>query len=125
MKKKIIDCLTWYANRIAETTTYTLWPDNLCGSFKEVKEATERFLEELKKYIDFENLTEEEARELRFCQWSKEEPDLYLIPLYLLPILPIGIEVTCINGEKLIYDGHNIDTDIRFGCLAYGIRVKR
>ena len=121
MKKEIVNCLTWYANSIASTTIYTDWSDEFCRQV--VKKATERFLEKLKKYIDFENLTEEEALELRFGQWSENEPDLYLIPLYLLPILPIGTEVTCINGEKLIYDGHNINTDIRFGCLAYGIGI--
>ena len=124
MKKEIVNCLTWYANSIASTTIYTDWSDEFCRQV--VKKATERFLEKLKKYIDFENLTEEEeALELRFGQWSENEPDLYLIPLYLLPILPIGTEVTCINGENLIYDGHNINTDIRFGCLTYGIKVKR
>lgn len=122
MKNKIINCLTWYANQIAQTTTHTNWSDEFCR--QEVKKATERFLEELKEYIDFENLTEKEARELRFNWWIKDEPDLYLIPQYLLPILPIGIELTCIDGKKLIYDGHNIDTDIPFEWLPYGIRVK-
>lgn len=122
MKAEMMNCFTWYANRISETTTYSDWSDAFAR--QEVREATQKFLEALKRYIDFENLTEKKAKELRFQKWSKDNPDLYLIPLYLLPILPIGMEVTCINGEKIIYDGHNLDTDIRCGCLAYGIRVK-
>nr|DAE02574.1 MAG TPA: hypothetical protein [Siphoviridae sp. ctmYS12] len=28
------------------------------------------------------------------------------------------------SGEDIIYDGTNIDTDVRYGCLAYGIEIK-
>lgn len=122
MKPEIINCLTWYANKVAETVQYTNWSDEFCR--EEIKRATDRFVNELKKYINFNNLTEGEAQELRFGKWSDDEPDLYLIPLYLLPILPIGTKLTCINGQKIVYDGHNIDNDVRFGCLAYGVRVK-
>ena len=124
MKQEIVNCLTWYANKVAETTQYTNWSDKFCR--KEIKESTERFLEELKKYIDFSNLTEEEAKELRFGRWDPEEsPTLWLLPLYLLPIVPIGTELTNIFGKKIIYDGSNVDTDIRFGCIAYGIEIKK
>lgn len=122
MKPEITNCLTWYANQVAETVQYTNWSDEFCR--EEIKRATDRFVNELKKYINFNNLTEGEAQELRFGKWSDDEPDLYLIPLYLLPILPIGTKLTCINGQKIVYDGHNIDNDTRFGCLAYGVRVK-
>lgn len=122
MKPEITNCLTWYANKVAETVQYTNWSDEFCR--EEIKRATDRFVNELKKYIDFNNLTEEEAQELRFGKWSDDEPDLYLIPLYLLPILPIGTKLICINGDEIVYDGKNVDNDVRFGCLAYGIRVK-
>lgn len=121
MKNEIRNCLTWYANRVAETTQYN-WSDEFCR--KEIKETTEKFLDELKKHIDWDNLTVEEARELRFMQWDEDMPDLYLIPLWLLPILPIGMEVTSIDGTKIINNGTNIDNDIRFGCIAYGITIK-
>lgn len=122
MKPEITNCLTWYANQVAETVQYTNWSDEFCR--EEIKRATDRFVNELKKYIDFNNLTEEEAQELRFGKWSDDEPDLYLVPLYLLPILPIGTKLICINGDEIVYDGKNVDNDVRFGCLAHGIRVK-
>ncbi len=157
MKTKIINCLTWYANKIAETVQYENWSDEDCR--KEVRESTEKFLEELKKHIDWNNLTEEICRELRFGKWSSDEdideeiaelrkPDaryllsegqtledkiaglentkgIWLVPLYLLPIVPIGTELTGIFGNTVIYDGHNVDKDIRFGCIAYGIKLKK
>lgn len=120
MKKEIVNCLTWYANRVAETVQYTSWSDEFCR--KEVRQATMDFVSELRKYIDFSKLTREEAVALRFGQWE-EGSDLYLIPLYLLPIVPVGTELTCISGETVVYDGTNIDNDVRFGCIAYGIRI--
>ena len=121
MKAEIRNCLTWYANRVAETVQYTSWSDEFCR--KEIKEAHDKFIEEIKKHIDFENLTVEEARELRFGKWSKHT-DLYLIPLYLLPAIPIGMKLTSIFGEDIIYNGSNVDNDIRCGCIAWGIEIK-
>ena len=120
MKQEIINCLTWYANRVLETVQYTNWSDEFCRN--EVRSTTMNFLSELRKHIDFSKLTREEAIELRFGRWD-EESDLYLIPLYLLPIVPVGTELTCINGKSIIYDGTNVDDDIRFGCIAWGIKI--
>lgn len=122
MKKEIRNCFTWYANKVAETVQYTSWSDEFC--IKEIREATDTMLNILKKYVDWDNLTREEARELRFMQWDEELPDLYLLPLYILPILPVGTKLTTIGGEEIVYDGTNVDNDIRFGCLAYGINIK-
>lgn len=120
MKKEIINCLTWYATRVAETVQYP-WSDEFCR--KEIKEAHDKLMNELKKHIDWKTLTREEAIELRFGRWSDETPNLYLIPLWLLPIVPIGIELTTISGNKIIYNGSNVDNDIRFGCIAYGVEL--
>jgi hypothetical protein len=46
-----------------------------------------------------------------------------LIPLYLLPILPDGLEVTSINGHKKIVGKDVLDKDVRFGCIAYVITI--
>lgn len=122
MKKEIVNCLTWYANKVAEPVQYSNWSNEF--RIREVEKATKKFLEALKQHIDFSKLTEEDAIELGFGKWD-EETDLYLIPLYLLPILPIGIELTCIDGETIIYDGKNVDDDVRFGRIAYGITITK
>lgn len=122
MKSEIINYLTWYANQVAQTVQYP-WNDEFCR--KEIKEAHDKLIDELKKHINISHLTKEEAIELRFGRWSDETPNLYLIPLWLLPIIPVGTELTSIFGNKIVYDGANIDTDIRFGCLAYGIEIDK
>ena len=52
------------------------------------------------------------------------ESDLYLFPLYLVPIIPEGLEVVSISGKKYRYEKEKADNDIRFGCVAYGIEIK-
>lgn len=56
---------------------------------------------------------------------EKNTLGLRLIPLYLYPSLPIGITLTSIGGEEIVFNGSNIDTDVRFGCIAWGIKPKK
>lgn len=56
---------------------------------------------------------------------KKNTIGLYLIPLYLYSSLPIGITLTSINGEEIVFNGSNIDTDMRFGYIAWGIKPKK
>lgn len=156
MKQEIINCFTWLANRVSESTTYESWSDAF--SRKDVRDAMTVFLGELKKHIDWDNLTHEDCDVLRFGRWqneadveeeisalAKELKDgkltiqeyekkveeqrntlgVRLLPLYLLPILPVGTKLVSIFGKEVVYDGNNVDKDIRFGCLAYGIKVKQ
>ena len=120
MKIEIQNCLTWLANRISETIIYN-WDNEF--KVKENKKSFDKFYEELTKHIDFTKLTAEEAKELRFMKWDKES-NLYLFPLYLVPIIPEGLEVTGISGCKYKYEKDRMDNDIRFGCVAYGIEIK-
>lgn len=60
------------------------------------------------------------------CAWVKD-----IVPINLTPeILEKNklwsiITLTSICGEERVFDGSNIDTDIRFGCLAWGIKPKK
>ena len=121
MNKEIQNCLTWLVNRISETIIYD-W--NKEFKIRENKKNFEKFYEELRKYIDFTKLTVSEAKELRFQKWSDEQPNLWLFPLYLVPIIPEGLEVTSISGRNYKYEKDKADNDIRFGCVAYGIKIK-
>ena len=155
MKKEILNILTWIANKATEPIVYDNWSNELAR--QELKESLQKVQKELSKHIDWNNLTVDECKELRFNLWQDEEgaqqeinelksemangkltqdqydkkvavllntANLWLIPLYLFPIIPIGLKVTCINGEEIVNDGHNLDDDIRFGCVAYGIKIK-
>lgn len=125
MKKELVNHFVWLANRLSELNTY-----NWGAKFKEeeLKNTFGTFYKSLQKesnkpLIDISKMTVGTAKEMGFCKWD-ENSDLYLFPLWFMPLIPIGTEVTSIGGEKIIYDGTNLDNDIRFGCLAYGIELK-
>lgn len=106
----------------AEVNTYKNWSAEF--KVQELEEAYNTFYKSLLKnnHINIEALTIEEAKELRFSKWD-EESDLYLFPLWLVPLIPEGMEVTSINGETFKYSKENTNNDIRFGCVAYGINL--
>lgn len=72
--------------------------------------------------IDFSGMDFQELIDVGFGKWD-EESGIYLIPLYLLPYIKIGLKVTSISGDELVIGDKDIDTDNRFGCLAYGIKL--
>lgn len=118
MKKEIQNCITWLINKTSETIIYDDW------SKEQNKKVFDMFYQEMKKHIDFNNITSEEAKELRFRKFSEEYPNLWLFPLYLVPLIPEGLDVMSISGEKYKYNKEKADNDIRFGCVAYGIEIK-
>ena len=87
------------------------------------KENIEKEISCLQSELSKGNITKEEFD--KKIANEKNTLGLRLIPLYLYPSLPIGITLTSIGGEEIVFDGSNIDTDIRFGCLAWGIKPKK
>lgn len=124
MKQNLIQHFTWLANSLSMGYMYKEWDDTTVR--KDMKEAYDKFyqslqLENNKDLINFEKLTQDEAKELGFGKWN-EETNLYLLPLYLVPLLPKGIELTYIDGETFIFDKiEDLDLDIRFGMLSFGV----
>ena len=155
LEKKVNNTLKWLANQIACIQVYHWDEDfkkeRLNDSWQKVQEQfkkdidwnaltesqcralhfgswqSEEDIEEkiscLQSELDKENLTK--AQFDKKVANEKNTLGLRLIPLYLYPSLPIGITLTSIDGEKRVFDGSNIDTDIRFGCLAWGIKTKK
>lgn len=68
-------------------------------------------------------LTTAEASLIGFTQWSEDDPNLYLIPAWLYPALPVGLQVTGISGEVSEFSPETHDSESRYGCLAYGINL--
>lgn len=114
MKNEIVSHLTWLANRLAEEPVWGKTVDKHSEIF-------DRFYNSLKNHLDVTKLTREEAVELRFGKWDADS-DLYLFPLWLVPLIPDGLMVTDISGEEFPFDSKTADTDIRFGCVAFGLR---
>lgn len=123
MKQEILDILTFIANGASETVVYgEHWGAEFCH--KEICETFDRAMTAIKKDLDWDSLTDQDCKELRFGKWEDGNP-LRLIPIWLYKAIPVGTKLTSIGGEEVVFDGSNIDTDTRFGCLAYGIIPKK
>lgn len=72
---------------------------------------------------DLLGLTTAEASLIGFTQWSEDDPSLYLIPAWLYPALPVGLQVTGISGEESEFSPETHDSESRYGCLAYGVNL--
>lgn len=72
--------------------------------------------------INLSELTGNEMKELGFGKWSEESKD-YLIPIWLYPFLPENINTNCIDSTQCLKKSE-MDTDHRFGYLAYSIVPK-
>jgi len=59
-------------------------------------------------------------------RWDEpnENGTLMLFPYQWYPHIPEGYMMECISGEIEPFKNGETDDDYRFGCLAYGIRVK-
>ena len=68
-------------------------------------------------------LTTAEASLIGFTQWSEDDPSLYLIPAWLYPALPVGLQVIGISGEGSEFSPETHDNESRYGCLAYGVNL--
>lgn len=126
-KKHLNDAWQKVQEQFKKDIDWTALTESQCKAlyFKswQSEEDIEEEISHLQSELDKGHLTKEEFDE-RVAD-EKNTLGLRLIPLYLYPSLPVGITLTSIGGEEIVFDGSNIDTDARFGCLAWGIKPKK
>ena len=116
---------TAMANLAAEISTYS-WSDDF--KIKELNLRIYNFKKDI-YFVPFHEFTKDQLKTLGFGLWEEE---LFLVPIWLYRYIPFGIVLESINGDKItVKKGYNdkrhegyIDTDIRFGCIAFGINFK-
>lgn len=106
-----------YVITAAEILNYD-WNSAFCK--KRIK-SIEKNIKHQEEYFDINpaELTEKQMIELDFKKW-KVDDKAYLIPLYLFPFLSNKIKTSCIDNSNY-YLKENMDTDHRYGCIAYKI----
>ena len=126
-KKSLNDAWQEAQEQFKNIIDWTALTESQCRALHFRSWQSEEDIEETISYLQSEldkgNITKEEFD--KKVAKEKNTIGLRLIPLYLYPSLPIGIILTCINGEEVVFDGSNIDTDIRYGCIAWGIKPKK
>lgn len=90
------------------------WDQRLDKGIEEMENIAKTHLEK-----DFKKMSSGELKKIGFKIWQE---DFHLIPLYLVPVFSDGDMVESVVGHSgKIRDA---DLDSRFGCIAYGFRVK-
>ena len=106
-------------NRAAEVFCYN-W-DNAFSS-KRIKELPDVFSKsDYFRKVDPNEMTVDQLGNLGFQKWD-DESGLMLIPLYVYPFLKDEFmcgSISDISARNI--KASDIDTDNRFGCLAYGV----
>lgn len=118
MTPELQNVLTWLAQRVADISFHQPNPVRAAEELTKVFNKALKHITE-KKLIDWENLTVEIAKELRFARWE-EESDLWLIPLWLYKAIPKDFPLISIGNEDLV---NPTDTETRYGSLAYGVLI--
>ena len=54
--------------------------------------------------------------------WEEEEDKLWLLTPEEVEVIPDGIELEAISGDKELVGSYEFDMDTRFGFTAWGIR---
>jgi len=110
-----------YKNYIISTNAqafeYDGWGDDF--KLKQIREAYDKFCED--QDIDFTKFTKDELFELGFSSWDE---NLIVMPLWAYHICKDGLTLTSIDGDTAVKGKSDIDTDVRFGCIAWGFTTK-
>ena len=106
-------------NRAAEVFNYD-WSDGF--SSKRIKEIPDVFSKsDYFRKVDPNEMTVDQLDNLGFKKWD-DESGLMLIPLYVYPFLKDEFmcgSISDIAARNI--KASDIDTDNRYGCLAYGV----
>ena len=110
--------------RVGEAMNYSWTNDFKIENLENINESLKHWEENNGSFkINPQDLSLEEMEELGFKQWEKENK-IRLIPIWLFPFLCEEFESFSIFGTKYTKK-EQLDTDHRFGCLAYGVLPKQ
>lgn len=115
-------------NVLAKGQLYEAWSDKFFRNH--AKRALAGFQDKVKDALAHWSGTEiplSTLKKLGFKGWDEVpegEPTLWLVPLWMVPCLPDGLELTSINDEKIVVGRDALDDDERFGCVSYGVLLR-
>lgn len=114
-------CFRWLANELVVSYMNSTLPAPL-------KNKVDTFYDSVRKTIDWESLTRNDCLWLGFMNSQRDMvsaqgviQELWLIPQWLIPVIPEGICVEDIHGNRFQYYSRICDKSTQFGVLGYGL----
>ena len=117
--EKVYRLLSRTMSIIAQPVEYAKgWSDEFARS--ETKKYMEKLQKTVKEEVNLTQFTDRELGMLGFQRWSAA-CGMQLVPLWAVKALRDGTKLYSIDGEVAIVGKDEIDNDVRFGCIPYGI----
>lgn len=114
-------CFRWLANELVIPYMNNKLPPQL-------KNKVDTFYDSVRRTIDWDNLTREDCVWLGFIDSQRDMvsakgviQELWLIPQWLIPVIPEGKYVEDVHGNRFQYHAVVCDKTVQFGVLSYGI----
>ena len=112
-------CLRWLGNSVIKE-----YISNKESLSVELNKRIDDFLESINSHISWDMISRKDAQELGFVLWSKQDGyDIWLIPTYLYPIIPEGLEVVDGDGDDVIFNSSCLADDSYRSWCGYGLKI--
>lgn len=114
-------CFRWLTNELVIPYMDNKLPSSL-------KTKIDTFYDSVRKTVDWDSLTRDNCLWLGFMNSQRDMisaqgviQELWLIPQWLIPIIPEGMYVEDVQGNRFQYNSSTCDKTTQFGVLGYGI----
>lgn len=114
-KTYVYRCFRWLTNEIIKS--------KFINEDTSIDNVLDKFYETISRYVpDWYSMTDQEKLDLGFIQYEGATCTIWLIPLWMMPLIPENIELCDINGESFIYNSKTSPKTVMFNCLTYGLK---
>lgn len=114
-------CFRWLTNELVTPYMENKLPSTL-------KTKVDTFYDSVRKTVDWDSLTRDNCLWLGFMNSQRDMvsakgviQELWLIPQWMIPIIPEGMYVEDVHGNRFQYNSNVCDKTTKFGVLSYGI----
>lgn len=120
-KHYITNCLKWLVNEMTPFYQQKQLPE-------EFDAKVSRFYSCISSYVDWENLTYQDAKRLGLMSWEEDDDlakqGVWFIPMWLFPAIPDGTTMIDKDGNQFIFYAATVNKESMYGFLTFGVKLK-
>lgn len=115
-KNYLFRCFRWMSNELVRQYLNNSLPLS-------VTKILEKFYDSISTRLnDWSSLSKDTMLELGFIRYEGAKTIVWLIPLWMYPIIPENVLLTTPDGSNFIFNSKTASTNTIFNCLTYGIK---